>query len=273
MNDFIKRIITGFIFLFIMIGSIVWNQWSFFCLFGIILLLALWEFYNIVESDVVKPQKISGVCVGLLMYIVTFIAVINKLPMLLLFNIPLFFLLFIAELFKNQTSSTANIAYTLLGLVYIAIPLSLLNYVAFAPEMLEYNYFILLGYLSLIWVNDTAAYISGKVIGKHKLFERISPQKTWEGAIGGFVFSIIACYFLSIYFKVLSLPAWFIMGLIVVVTGTIGDLVESHLKRNFNQKNSGKLLPGHGGILDRFDSLLFSVPFVVLFLYLTLFLQ
>jgi phosphatidate cytidylyltransferase len=132
-----------------------------------------------------------------------------------------------------------------------------------------YSYQIILGFFILLWTNDTGAYLSGKYFGKHKLFERISPKKTWEGSIGGGILTLAFAYVLSIYFTNLNITNWLIIGVLIAVFGGLGDLVESMLKRSLGIKDSGKLLPGHGGILDRFDGLLLSVPFVYGYLQLS----
>lgn len=120
----------------------------------------------------------------------------------------------------------------------------------------------------MLWTNDTGAYLAGRFFGKHKLFERISPKKTWEGSIGGGILTIGVAFILSVYFTNLDQTNWIVLAILVAVFGGLGDLVESMLKRSLNIKDSGNLLPGHGGILDRFDGLLLSIPFIYSYLYL-----
>ncbi len=205
------------------------------------------------------------------MFIISFLVADNYLsPKYFILLIPLIFSVFIVELYRKKTQPFGNIAYTILSLIYIALPLSLLNFmvmqsgenksdVIFTPQ-------ILLGFLYLMWASDTGAYISGSLLGKHKLFERISPKKTWEGSIGGGIITIGTAYVISIFYTELSFMDWAIIALINVVIGTLGDLTESMLKRSINIKDSGNILPGHGGILDRFDSLLIAAPIVYVYL-------
>jgi phosphatidate cytidylyltransferase len=163
-----------------------------------------------------------------------------------------------------------NIAITLAGIIYIGIPFSMLNGIAY-PEIKAgqgYSPHILLGMIYMIWANDTGAYIVGRKFGKHKLFERISPNKTWEGSFGGAFFALIGAYIISIFYTDIALIDWLIISLIVIVMGTFGDFVESLLKRSLNIKDSGTILPGHGGILDRFDSIIMAAPFVLLYIVL-----
>ena len=129
-----------------------------------------------------------------------------------------------------------------------------------------FSFQIIIGFFILLWSSDTGAYLAGRFFGKHKLFERISPKKTWEGSIGGGVLSLIAAYVISLFFHNIELKDWMILAIITVVGGGLGDLVESMHKRNLNVKDSGNLLPGHGGILDRFDGLFIAVPFIYAYL-------
>ena len=153
-----------------------------------------------------------------------------------------------------------------LGITYVALPFSLINVIVFDGG--DYAYEILLGLMLIIWSSDTGAYFAGTAFGKTKLFERISPKKSWEGSIGGTLFAVGFAYLTMIYFGQLSLFEWLTVAVIVVVAGTYGDLVESHFKRTMSIKDSGNIIPGHGGFLDRFDSLILTVPFIVIFLKL-----
>ncbi len=226
------------------------------------------EFYTIVGKGEIKPQHIVGITISAILFcIVSFISITNTNIELLFILIPLFFIPFLIELFRNKPNPITNASTTLLGIIYIAVPLSLLNFIPNSSFELDvYSKGILLGYFSLIWTNDTFAYLVGVKLGKNRLFERISPKKSWEGSIGGLIFSMITAYILSLFFSELSCLEWVGMAIIVVVFGTLGDLVESMFKRSLNIKDSGSILPGHGGILDRLDALLISAPFVFFYL-------
>ena len=227
--------------------------------------MGLWEFFTISEKEENKPHKITATLLGGMLFITNALFCLNCAGFeILLLNIPLLFFIFIIELFSNQPHPFRNIAFTLLGIFYIALPFSLLNHIVLSNG--TYKPEILIGIFFIIWTNDTFAYLTGSRFGKRKLFERISPKKSWEGSAGGAAFSLLVAFIISKYFEDLSLSNWIIVSIIVIVMGTLGDLVESLYKRSMNIKDSGTILPGHGGILDRFDSLIFSIPFVFIYL-------
>jgi phosphatidate cytidylyltransferase len=178
-------------------------------------------------------------------------------------------LVFIVELYRNKPSPFENIALTLLGILYIVLPFGLLNFL-FIPG-LNHVYILLLCYFAILWINDTFAYLFGRTFGKHRLFERISPKKSWEGSIGGALTSIFAAWLISSLENSLPFMHWLAIAAIIVIAGALGDLIESMLKRSLNCKDSGTLLPGHGGILDRFDAVFISAPLI--FVYIQLFIK
>lgn len=285
MNNLITRSLTGVLFCIILILSIYFGKYSFIALFFIVMVLGLWEFYSLAEKGNTTPRKILGVVAGSVFYLVSTLYLNRIIPgIYLIIPVPLLFFIFIFELFSkpclsdhqsgNPGKPLVNIAITLSGIFYIALPLTLLSYLAYPPppypgfELFKYNPNVLLGFFFLIWTNDTAAYLTGVKFGKHRLFERISPKKTWEGSIGGAIISLIAAYIISIYFTELRLIDWLGISVIIIIFGTLGDLVQSLFKRSINVKDSGNILPGHGGILDRFDGVLLSVPFVFIYLQL-----
>jgi phosphatidate cytidylyltransferase len=181
--------------------------------------------------------------------------------------------LFIIKLYKQfERKPFTNIAITFLGIFYTAVPFALLNMAVFHKKIdhygqinIEYNYQIILGSLLILWATDTGAYFAGSLFGKRKLFERISPKKSWEGFAGGAILAMVFAYGASVYFTSLAQWQWLIIGWIIIIGGTYGDLVESLLKRSIEIKDSGDSLPGHGGFLDRFDGLFISAPFIVAF--------
>jgi phosphatidate cytidylyltransferase len=177
-------------------------------------------------------------------------------------------LMFIAELYRKTDNPGANLAFTLLGFFYIAIPMGLSGYLVYPGFNGSKGFYpwILFGVTLTIWIFDSGAYIVGTSRGKHRLFERISPKKSWEGVIGGGVAALLAGTLNGWLFPVLELKSWLVISMIVIIFGTFGDLVESMLKRSLHLKDSGSFLPGHGGFLDRFDSYLFVVPVVAFWL-------
>ena len=269
MSNIKSRILTGSLLVISMIICIVASKYTFFLFFASLLILSLWEFYNIFETFGKSPQRVPGIIIGLFVFVIMFLQAngydYNEILLLILgFTGTLF--LFINELRQKSVTPFENIAITLLGIVYIAIPISLFWPIAYRENIYQYDPNLILGYFIIIWIYDSMAYLVGVKFGKRKLLARISPKKSWEGAIGGYIFALIASYVLSLYFKELTLVQWLISATIISVFGTLGDLTESLLKRSVNIKDSGDLLPGHGGLLDRFDALFLAVP--ALYLYL-----
>jgi len=274
MNNFWTRSFTGAIFVLVMISGILWNIWSFIGLFGSIALLGLWEFYSLTEQKEKGSRKIPGLILAILLISASagkyFFETRDVLSLpgihLIILVFPIFLIL---KLFGKSTPFGA-FSPTLFGILFIVLPFCYLilsySYVSYYNS--ENNARIILGFFFLIWSNDTFAYMVGRAMGKTKLFERISPKKTWEGTIGGLVCTQGIAFLISIYFTELTPIHWSVMALIVSVFGTLGDLVESMLKRNLGVKDSGNILPGHGGILDRFDAVIISAPFVVTYLML-----
>lgn len=270
MNNFLTRTLTGTLFVIVLISGIWFSKESFLVLCLAIIITGIWEFYSITSIDEIKPQKYLGTLIAACFFVSNYLYSIKLfngkifLPFLLLF-----ICIFITELYRKHRQPFTNIAFTLLGIVWIAIPVSLLNYIVFYPAPgCVYNPKILLGFFFLMWANDTGSYLVGITIGKHRLFERISPKKSWEGSIGGLIATLGISYLIARFFTELGVTDWLIIALIVVVFGTFGDLAESLLKRSINIKDSGKILPGHGGILDRFDSVFLAIP--CLYAYLEL---
>ncbi len=270
MNNFWTRAVTGAVFVAVIIAAIELSPYTFMLLFMIINLLSIIEFYRLFIRNDLTPRIFSGITLSLILYITSALVASGKVSAQLLFlNIPMVFLIFIFELYLKSEKPFENIAYTLLGVIYLTVPLALFNSMAFLPgENTGYHSGIIIGYFLILWASDTGAYLSGMTFGKHKLFERHSPKKTWEGSIGGCLAALLLGYINAQFFKQLTLSEWFIVSIIIVVSGTFGDLIESMLKRSLNIKDSGTILPGHGGMLDRFDGLFISIPFV--FFYLAL---
>ena len=248
MNNLAKRTLTAILFVIVLLGAILLGKYTSSILFFILILLCQLEFYNFYKKDpTIQPQKMVGVIGGILLFLGLTLNRFNEIEIpLLLLIIPYVFLVFILELFRNHSHPLNNIGATVLGILYIAVPLSLLNEISYFDELafsVDYNYELLIGYFLMLWANDTGAYFAGRSLGKHKLFERISPKKTWEGSIGGGVLAIAAAYLNYSLFSGLELWMWIGMSLIVVVFGSLGDLVESMFKRSINLKDSGNLLP------------------------------
>lgn len=254
-----------------MVGSVLLGQMVFAVLLMGITFLSLSEYLTIITSENIQPSRWLTLCMGMFVYLLLTAHATGFLSMQwLLLLVPVFFVVFIAELYRHKKKPFGNIGMSLLGVIYIALPFGLMLHF-FDSRFLSGpgHYGVALGYLLLLWLNDTGAYFVGSAVGRHKLFERISPGKTWEGSAGGAVFALATAWGLSLLVPQLDTMQWMLLALIVVVTGTLGDLVESMLKRSLGIKDSGNILPGHGGMLDRFDAVLLSAPFV--FIYLAIF--
>ena len=232
-------------------------------------LLGLWEFYKLVPYTNNLTRKTFGMVLSTCLLVSICLWANQQIDAkILLINIPLVSIIFIAELYLRSPTPFINLAFLFLGLIYITMPSILLFACAVSVPIGLNAQEVVLGYFFLLWANDTGAYVFGSLFGKNSLFARISPNKTWEGSGGGAFLVIVIAYINYTFLQELSFLSWSIIASIVIIMGTFGDLVKSLLKRILNKKDSGNLLPGHGGILDRFDSLLGSVPWVYAFLIL-----
>jgi phosphatidate cytidylyltransferase len=264
------RTITGIVFTALIIGSLLLHPIAFTAVIFVMMMVGLLEFFRLAVMQEIYPQRALGFIVGAIIYIVTALTALGLVSAWnLAFLPPLIFIFFIAELFRTKINSLLNIAFSIFPVAFISIPLAMLIYLM-NPLVTGENphWHILFAFFFILWSNDTFAYLVGMAVGKHKLFEKISPNKTWEGTIGGISFGLLAAFILSLFFKELTLWQWLVAALIINITGIFGDLSESLLKRHFQVKDTGNILPGHGGILDRFDAVIFSAP--VLFCYLLL---
>lgn len=234
--------------------------------FFVVSVIATSELYRLITTPDLEPQPISGGLLSKFMFLIPAFHIMGYIPLKWISLIILPFLFIpINELFRKKEHAVANMIISYFPAFYISIPFVLLFDIAFIGG--DFDPLPVLGFFILIWVYDTGAYLSGKFFGKHKLFERISPKKTWEGVIGGGLISLTIAVFVNAYFfPVLDQLQWAIVSIIIVAFGTLGDLIESLVKRNAHVKDSGNIMPGHGGMLDRFDSALFAAPFYWLFL-------
>ncbi len=278
MKNFITRAITGVLFVAIIVTCFLRPQAMIF-LFAVITGMTLWEFCGLVnERDNVIVNRFICTVAGVYFFLAMAGYAIGLTPATVFIPYLLTILyLFISELYAKQPDPIHDWAYTMLSQLYIALPLSMINLLAFAPSTPEgpsvYNYLLPLSVFIFLWLNDTGAYCTGMMWGKHRLFERISPKKSWEGSIGGGIVSIVGAVVIALLTvpegsdKLTHCLVWAGLALVVVVFGTLGDLVESLLKRTLGIKDSGNILPGHGGMLDRFDSSLMALPAAVVYWY------
>jgi phosphatidate cytidylyltransferase len=271
------RVITAGIFVAVMLTGMFGGAYTYLLVFGMINFLCLWEFYDMVlgkDRDKSLLRSLVSISLGLFPFVISALVGLEWIvpDQLLLFKLAIayilgFYLAFVLELFKTSGNALSYLGFTFLGIIYISSAFSILNTIVFQGG--AYQMHIVMGIILLVWTNDAAAYFVGSSMGKNFLFPRISPKKTWEGTIGAAIITLIIAYPVSLVFPQLSLGIWIGVTIVILITGGIGDLVESMIKRSKLVKDSSGLLPGHGGFLDRFDAFIFCVPFVAAFLIFT----
>ncbi|MDO9553660.1 phosphatidate cytidylyltransferase [Rhodonellum sp.] len=262
-----QRVITALIGASIIIIGSLYSEWAYFIIFGLLLGFSQMEFYKLSGLDGMLPLRSFGTFLGLTIFTLSFFIEIGHLGNKFYFLIfPLASLIFFIKLYrKSDKKPFTGIAYTFLGIFYVSVPFSLLNVSAFAVDG-TFHYEVIIGSLLILWASDSGAYFAGTKFGKTKLFERVSPKKSWEGFLGGAATAFLMAFILSNYFNSLESWKWYVITGIIIIAGTYGDLIESLFKRSIEIKDSGKALPGHGGFMDRFDGLLLSAPFIAAFL-------
>ena len=277
MKNFITRTITGILFVACIVVCFL-NPTAMSALFALVTGLTVWEFTGLVNNrPAVSVNRFISTVAAVYWFLamVGFCSGLTPPTVFIPYLVTLVYLL-IAELYTKAEAPVNDWAYTMMAQLYIAVPFSLLSVLAFrsTPAGVMYTYLMPLSVFVFLWINDSGAYCCGSLLGRHKLFPRISPGKSWEGSIGGFVFVAAAAaliWYLTDLYGVndlqLNLWQWIGLGLVVAVFGTWGDLVESLFKRTLGLKASGNILPGHGGMLDRFDSSLLAIPAAVVYLY------
>ena len=277
MKNFITRTITGILFVACIVVCFL-NPTAMSALFALVTGLTVWEFTGLVNNrPAVSVNRFISTVAAVYWFLamVGFCSGLTPPTVFIPYLVTLVYLL-IAELYTKAEDPVNDWAYTMMAQLYIAVPFSLLSVLAFrsTPAGVMYTYLMPLSVFVFLWINDSGAYCCGSLLGRHKLFPRISPGKSWEGSIGGFVFVAAAAaliWYLTDLYGVndlqLNLWQWIGLGLVVAVFGTLGDLVESLFKRTLGIKDSGNILPGHGGMLDRFDSSLLAIPAAVVYLY------
>ena len=279
-QNLITRAITGALFVTIMVVGF-FNPRAMVALFAFITGMSVWESTGLVnQREDIKVNRFISTIAGVYFFIAVAafrIGIATNFVIFVPYLLTVVYL-FISELYLKQKDPINDWAYTMLGQMYIALPFSMINILGFEVSAngnnISYNMLIPLCVFIFLWLNDTGAYCSGTLFGKHKLFPRISPGKSWEGSIGGGILVMIVAGVIgyltnenSAATSQLSIIGWIGLGLTVVVFGTLGDLVESLFKRTLDIKDSGNILPGHGGMLDRFDSSLMAIPAAVIYLY------
>ncbi|TVR71501.1 MAG: phosphatidate cytidylyltransferase [Marinilabiliales bacterium] len=273
MSEFYKRTLTGVVFGVVIYGSLFAGSLAFVLVYPALMVIALLEFLNLEGTGTTPARKITAALVALTLFFLVHGYASGGIGagwLTLLFLLPP--LVMISELYLGRGKPFEKVGIQFLGIIYVALPLSLLNLLVYPGAVTGAGYYpgILAGVLIMIMVNDTAAYLVGVSFGRNRLFARISPGKTWEGTIGGAFFTLGAAWFMTHLFPVMDMYQWIPAGAIVIVFGIYGDLVESMIKRQLGVKDSGSMLPGHGGVLDRIDAWLLVFPAILVYLRLVL---
>jgi phosphatidate cytidylyltransferase len=267
-TNFMLRTLSGFIYIAVVIFSILFHHAAFALVIGILALLALFEFYRL-TLEKQFPFSYIGLLLGLMVYLFSASLFLKDFQIPVPTNLSWLFLspylLILLGLNNSKKNAFKETAMLIMGLVYVIAPMALLLGIYFLDKTRQ-DIPLVLGIFILFWVNDTGAYLVGKKFGKNLLFPAISPKKTWEGFVGGLFFCVLLGYFISLFNHSIQLKEWIIVSVLVGTFGLLGDLAESQLKRNANVKDSGNIMPGHGGILDRFDGFLIAVPIIYLYL-------
>jgi phosphatidate cytidylyltransferase len=260
LSNLAQRSIVGLIFSVAVLGCAFLGPLANGLLFLFFAAVGLYEVYELLKHQQTNaPRWFKGMSVGVILYMLVFLVQTNTVKPVWFWILPLLVaIIFVAELIKLDHLTLTNLAITMFGWIYVVMPLSLVNVLPTLQG--SYDPIPLVGFFLVLWANDTGAYLTGKYWGTHKLYPEVSPNKTWEGLIGGSLVAFIAAFMLHRYTHTLELRDWLVMASAVAVFGNLGDLFESHLKRNFGVKDSGHLMPGHGGVLDRFDGLFLALP-------------
>lgn len=265
MSNLTQRIISGLIYGVVSIACISLSSISYVLFFFIVMLIGLNEFYKLIDKLGFKINRVLTTISSILFFLtaLSFYNFTEYTKLFLALSIFSILVIFIRALFQKENNSFSSVSSSLISIFYIALPFTLTNLIAFQNSNFQYE--LILASFILVWLSDTGGYFVGVKFGKRKLMEKISPKKSWEGVLGSILFSIIGGMLISYYFKTHSFYEWIILAIIICISSILGDLIESMFKRNAGIKDTGNILPGHGGVLDRFDSIIFVIPIIYIF--------
>jgi phosphatidate cytidylyltransferase len=270
MNNILVRSLSGGIYIAILIVGVLFYSQLAFLVFGAILYIALFEFGKLISNKGYSLDPKINIGFGLLIYLIFMLSSLHYISILWLGTIPFILIApLVFSLFQKEDKSLFNGLITVAGYIYILLPLVLVHFLYSADSDGKIiDFWPVLGMMILTWTSDTFAYLSGRFFGKTKLFERISPKKTWEGVFGGMIFSVLGALVIAYFDDQRGYGIWILLGLLVPVVGVMGDLFESLIKRTVGVKDSGDFIPGHGGILDRIDAMLFTIPLTLAMIFI-----
>ncbi len=270
MKNLITRSLSGIVFIGLIIGSILLGQQIFAALMLIFSIIGLTEYQRMTQKWIGNPGDIQIILLnGLIVFGLLSAVILEFIPSkyLVLLILPVLISM-IHTLFSKLESPVQQMSILMAGVLYISLPFALFaSFFTLNPQMAFSNELVI-AFFIMVWSNDVFAYVVGSLIGKHKLYEKVSPKKTWEGSLGGVILTIVAAYIISIFFKTYDMQTWLVLGLIISIFASLGDLIESMIKRQVGVKDSGNIMPGHGGVLDRFDGVIFAIPAVYIYLSL-----
>jgi len=270
LKNLITRTLAGAVFVAVVIGSIAWHPLAVLLVFFVFNAIGLWEFTRLFKNKGFEIPFSSLFLLGSIVYLLIGLFANSYIEAkVLLLILPLILIFFISSLFRHSEKVFEELGLKVLAIIYISIPFGLFNIVenmGIIGQSKNEPLFLIMFFI-IVWANDTFAYLFGSAFGKNRLFERISPKKSWEGSIGGAISAITLAAAFGYYSSILNIYSWVLMALVIVITASLGDLVESLLKRQVGVKDSGNIMPGHGGVLDRFDAAIFAIPFYTAILY------
>jgi phosphatidate cytidylyltransferase len=279
LSNFLRRSFTALWIVVFILGGFWLHPISFFITGFILLAGTQYEYYLMIRNTGVQPQMASGIVTGLTAYTLSTLIASGLLSInYFLILIPMMSAIMVIELYRKQEKPFDSLAHSFFSVLYTAVPFSMFPFAAFSRKGIDsilphgtvvFSPGLIIGFFILIWAFDSGAYLIGMSIGKHRLMERISPKKSWEGFFGGMIIAAIVAWIFSGWLGIIDRKGWIMVSVIISIAGTYGDLVESMLKRSIGVKDSGTIMPGHGGFLDRFDSVIISFPLV--YLYISLF--
>ena len=271
MKELIQRGLTGSIIVLAIVGSLLFSKYAFAGLFLVITIFGTYEFYKMLGKTNYKAQITFGTAISAILYTILALIAHGYLNALYISTVvALFFIIPIRELYRYNKYPIPNISLTLFGILYVGLTFGMLNFLFYHGYQGKETFHFILAFFAVIWASDTFAYLTGVTFGKHKLFKKVSPKKSWEGFFGGLAAAIAVGYLFSIFYTELDHITWMAYAFVISIAGVYGDLIQSMFKRSLDLKDSGKILPGHGGILDRFDGVFVAAPVALAYILLVL---